>query len=152
MLPIRWACGAAAWHASQHVILAAAIHGLDDGDAQNSSANESYGREIRRTRRSRAEGRNELRPVAIESQPRRRRPAQMRTVLQLPRPVGHDLGQLAMTLAAIFCAGSPSYGDAQEMHRVRQRGKKQFWCSCKVLMPGIHIKPGSSRQAAARTS
>ena len=47
----------------------------------------------------------------------------MRTVLQLSRPVGHDLGPRAMTLAAIFCAGSQSYGDAQEMHRVRQRGK-----------------------------
>ena len=114
------------------MILGAAIHGLDDGDAQNSSANESYGRDIWRARRSRAEGRNELRPVAIESQPRRHRPAQMRTVLQLSRPVGHDLGPRAMTLAATFCAGSQFNGDAQEMHRLRQRGETQFRCSCEV--------------------
>jgi hypothetical protein len=50
----------------------------------------------------------------------------MRTVLQSPRPVGHDLSQRAMTLAATFCAGSPFYGDAQEMHRVGQRGKSSL--------------------------
>ena len=70
----------------------------------------------------------------------------MRTVLQSPRPVGHDLGQRAMALAATFCASSPFYGDAQEMHRVRQRGKKQFRCSCEAQ---IGWRASTLGQAAA---
>ena len=62
------------------------------------------------------------------------------------RPVGHDLGPRAMTLAATFCASSPFYGDAQEMHRVRQRGKKQFRCSCEAQ---IGWRASTLGQAAA---
>ena len=69
----------------------------------------------------------------------------MRTVLQSPRPVGHDLGQRAMTLAATF-AQAARFMAMRRRCTGSGRGAKAVGEA--VWMAGIHIRPGSCRQTS----